>query len=85
MYLLFSQTDVPTEKISPYADSDIEVKVGENSTSHSDYERTTPEPNSSTLASSLPPSLTPTAGACHISKIQIQILCLLWLIMLHRV
>ncbi|XDV41600.1 hypothetical protein PO909_010440 [Leuciscus waleckii] len=51
------------EKISPYADSDIEVKVGENSTSHSDYERTTPEPNSSTLASSLPPSLTPTADA----------------------
>ncbi|XP_077075827.1 proteoglycan 4b isoform X2 [Siphateles boraxobius] len=47
-------------------DSDIEVKVGENSTSHSDYERTTPEPNSSTLASSLPPStpsITSTADA----------------------
>ncbi|KAK7133653.1 hypothetical protein R3I94_015506 [Phoxinus phoxinus] len=53
-------------------DSDIVVKVGENSTSHSDYERTTPEPNSRTLASSLPPSspsLTPTADADASSKL----------------
>ncbi|KAK7150897.1 hypothetical protein R3I93_011982 [Phoxinus phoxinus] len=53
-------------------DSDIVVEVGENSTSHSGYERTTPEPNSSTLASSLPPSspsLTPTADADASSKL----------------
>ncbi|XP_067240180.1 proteoglycan 4b isoform X4 [Chanodichthys erythropterus] len=49
-------SDVPTELISPYAGTDIEVKVGENSTSYSENEETTQEPNSSILDSSLPPS-----------------------------
>ncbi|ROL43468.1 Proteoglycan 4 [Anabarilius grahami] len=55
-----------SEIISPYAGTDIEVKVGENSTSYSENEETTQEPNSSILASSLlpsSPSLTQTADA----------------------
>ncbi|XP_051730320.1 proteoglycan 4b [Ctenopharyngodon idella] len=55
-----------SEIISSYADTDIEVKVGENSTSYSENEETTQEPNSSILASSLlpsSPSLTQTADA----------------------
>ncbi|XP_048063043.1 proteoglycan 4b isoform X2 [Megalobrama amblycephala] len=38
------------------SDTDIEVNVGENSTSYSENEETTQEPNSSIVASSLPPS-----------------------------
>ncbi|KAK9956636.1 hypothetical protein ABG768_014355 [Culter alburnus] len=45
-----------SEIISPYAGTDIEVKVGENSTSYSENEETTQEPNSSILDYSLPPS-----------------------------
>ncbi|KAK9956635.1 hypothetical protein ABG768_014354 [Culter alburnus] len=55
-----------SEIISPYAGTDIEVKVGENSTSYSENEETTQEPNSSILDYSLPPSslsLTQTADA----------------------